>query len=196
MEPSAVAPLTIDTTQWTADVEARAIAASAGRVSRNGPLLEVRLPSGGSKSLRDEANGNNAVRFVYLGELDSLPYQVIGIVPPQLPHMRLILLDERSGVQYGVPGVPIVSPDQQRFFIISTERWVDHSIQVWSLTDTGPRFEWGPGHDDQPIDGQWHDDSTVMYRVVDTDKGSRADTAWVELPFRAGRWQAARRLTP
>jgi hypothetical protein len=190
----AVAGLTIDTTQWTADVEARAIASSAGRVSRNGPVLELRLSNGTSKTVANETN-RDITRFVYLGELDSLPYYVIGMVPPRLPELRMILLDERTGAQTAVPGVPIVSPNQTRFFVLSGEVEAEHPVQIWSITASGPRFEWAPASEGQPIEGQWHDDSTVMYRVDGPTQGSSGNTAWIELPFRHGRWQAPVGLT-
>lgn len=187
--------LTFDTTRWTADAEARAIAASAGRVSRNGSLLEIRLPSGSSLTLRNATGTVGAKRYVYLGRLDTLGYRVIGVALEQLPETRMLLVSEQTGDTTAVTGVPIVSPNRERFLVIPDDPGVDNSVEVWSLASGAPRFEWGTGDEDmRPIDGAWKDDSTVTYRVVPARSQSKPDTISMLLPFRDGGWKIATRM--
>ena len=188
--------LSFDTSTWTDSAEADAIAASAGRVRREGPLLEVRLPGGKSVRLRNTTGTVDASRYVYLGELAPLGSHVIGVLPEEIPPLHMLLLDERSGDTTAVTGVPVISPDHKRFLVVPHEVSATNDVEIWSVASGVPRFEWGTGDEERPIDGAWKDDSTVTYRVVSAAGGLKTDTSLTELPFRGGGWQIATRVAP
>jgi hypothetical protein len=204
---SAVTALTFDTTRWTADVEARAIAASAGRVTRDGPLLEIRVPGRRPITLRDQQPDTvgeqhplyvEKDRYIYLGELGVPGYGVIGVASLQFSEPRLLLLNEQTGDTTEIAGVPVPSPNRKRFLVtqheINRER---NSVEIWSVDSGAARVEWGTGDDElQPIDGHWKDDSTITYRMVPMQPGASVDTIRMLLPFRDGEWKMPTRVTP
>ena len=204
-QPSPVSTLTFDTTQWTPDAEAQAIAASGGRVTRKRSLLEIRI---GDRSVTLDDEQPDTVRsiddvyaqqnrHVYLGELPTLGYDVIGIAPVQSYPISMLLLNQQTGDRTEISGVPVPSPNRKRFVVVPYDYGPEGGIEIWSIASGAPRYEWGVGDEEtRPIDYKWADDSTVTYRAVPLRPGPKADTVRMQFAFRDGEWKTPTPVTP
>ncbi|MFL5560992.1 MAG: hypothetical protein ACJ79K_05915 [Gemmatimonadaceae bacterium] len=137
-------------------------------------------------------------RYVYLGELAISGYAVIGVAPLSVDDLvRMLLLNEQTGDTTEISGVPVASPNRKRLLVIPYVFGPESSVEIWSLATGAPRYEFGFGDDEtRPIDGEWKDDSTVIYRAVPLHPGPKADTVRMQFPFRDGAWQSATTVAP
>ncbi|HEY7769342.1 hypothetical protein [Longimicrobium sp.] len=128
-----------------AQVEAREIAGSGGRVQRRGMRLTFRLGNGETTALvNDTSDGGSAKRYVYAGYLPSIRHHVVEV--RYYEGGSVLLLHEQTGATTDVHGFPAVAPGGRRVATASMDLiagYTPNHIRVWRVTDTHLELEWG-----------------------------------------------------
>jgi hypothetical protein len=131
--------------------EAAAMAAAGGRVSRSGDTLVIRGADGGRLALGNVAEPESHTRVFRYDRF--MPE--IGVHLVEIGHYEggaWLLVDARTTDQTHVLGRPVVSPGRTRFAAagLDLEAMYDpNGLQVWRVTEHGPRMEWGIDGGDQ-----------------------------------------------
>jgi hypothetical protein len=129
--------------------EAAVIAATKGRVQRNGPTLLFHSADGTSQTLIDQeqcgADGQPAdenhcehhALFAYLPDRHAFIVKTSAYEGGSFTW-----INERNGQSVRVEGEPHFSPDGGRFVAVEASNAAPYVIQVWRLTDAMPILEW------------------------------------------------------
>jgi hypothetical protein len=127
-----------------AQVEAREIAKTAGRVKRRGQRLTVRLGNGQTTAfVNDTSDSGSAKRYAYAGYLPSIRHHVLEVT--YYEGGAVILLHEQTGAKTDVHGFPAVAPGGRRIATASVDLiagYAPNRIQVWRVTETHLEVEW------------------------------------------------------
>jgi hypothetical protein len=146
---SACDPRSADSTSapdaWCADsVEAKALACSQRTARRSGDTLFLRLDSGRDTAITNVI-GEEDVNYKYLGRIGRKHAHLIeqfgGDHPP-----RFFVMNSRTGNWITARGMPVMSPDAERFAAANDE-WdcaeaPDQRLEVWRFSDSVPIREW------------------------------------------------------
>jgi hypothetical protein len=128
-----------------AQVEAREIANSGGRVQRQGLRLTFRLGNGQTTELvNDTSDSGSAKRYVYAGYLPSIRHHVVEVF--YYEGGAVLLLHEQTGATTDIYGFPAVAPGARRIATASVDLEAGYDpnhIRVWRVTDTHLELEWG-----------------------------------------------------
>lgn len=129
----------------TAQVEAREIAKTEGRVQRQGQRLTIRLGNGETTGLvNDTSDSGSAKRYVYAGYLPSIRHHVVEVA--YYEGGSVVLLHEQTGATTDVYGFPAVAPGARRIATASVDLiagYTPNHIRVWRVADTHLELEWG-----------------------------------------------------
>ncbi|HYM29959.1 MAG TPA: hypothetical protein VEU47_01580 [Candidatus Cybelea sp.] len=156
-------------------LEAERITAQAGRITRNGAELEIKLDNGARTFFRNEeshclegvipTHDDSCVEFVYLGRLEQRFDLLLARYYEGLDY-RLIV--DANGRAIRLADVPHFSPDADRFVAVSSpEAFSFDGIEVWSVRAGTPVMEWNH----QPkgyalyFFGRWNGDDAIALEV-------------------------------
>lgn len=128
-----------------AQVEAREIAKTEGRVQRQGQRLLFLLGNGqAAEFVNDTSDSGSAKRYVYAGYLPSIRHHVVDVT--YYEGGAVVLLHEQTGATTDVQGFPAVAPGGRRIATASVDLIAGYDpnhIRVWRVTDTHLELEWG-----------------------------------------------------
>ena len=147
--PSTPAPTVADpATVTAADVLREAM--RAGRAIPDGSGLSLVLTSG--RHLRMTNNVRGCPREAHgFDDGNCYRYSLVADMPDQHAFIvaedyaegeSLLLIDDRTGRQTGLDGMPVFSPDGARFFINDEARDHDNNIEIWRRDGDGATIEW------------------------------------------------------
>ncbi len=149
--PAADAPAAPDAAAVTAADVLRE-ATRAGRATPDGAGLSLVLTSGRHLRMVNNTRGcprgdqglddGNCYRYVLLGDLPEQHAFIVG--EDYYEGESLFLVDDRTGRQTGIDGIPVFSPDGSRFFINDDDEANDHdnNIEIWRRDGDGAVIEW------------------------------------------------------
>ncbi|HEV2150444.1 MAG TPA: hypothetical protein VGR37_23795 [Longimicrobiaceae bacterium] len=162
-----------DTEACVARTEQRLLAATAGRVRREGDRLLFQGTGRANLPLEDDrTEGARTVLHRYAGWIPEIGHHLV-----QLSFYEgggWLLVDGETTNQVQVLGPPVVAPDRSRFAATSVDLeagYDPNGIQVWSMAQGFPRLEWGVdgGSTWGASDAAWIDANTVEFtRHVNT----------------------------
>jgi hypothetical protein len=125
--------------------EAEALAGLAGRVTRQGDTLRIRGAGSGVLALiSDTSTADRTIVYRYCAFLPALDAHLVRV--GFYEGGAYTLVDAASTDQTQLRGPPVVSPDGSRFATVSLDLeagYDPNGVQVWRVTEYGPRFEWG-----------------------------------------------------
>lgn len=128
-----------------AQVEAREIAKTEGRVQRRGQRLTFRLGNGQTAEfVNDTSDSGSAKRHAYAGYLPSIRHHVVDVT--YYEGGAVILLHEQTGATTDIQGFPAVAPGGRRIATASVDLIAGYDpnhIRVWRVTNTHLELEWG-----------------------------------------------------
>ena len=147
-------------------LEARALAAAAGRVKRAGPILTFDL-TGGTKGIRVEDRTDCQAG---MGASDCVQYFLVAVLPRRHCYVVVkahyegtdyILIDARTGKGLVFPGPPQFAPHGDRILVLNNSEMAEgRAIEIWKRDAAGgATVEWI-----HPIGG---DEATI----ADTEAG-------------------------
>ena len=163
----------------------------AGRAIPDGAGLSLVLTSGRHLRMTDNTRGcprddrglddGNCYRYSLVADL---PDQHAFIVAEDYSKGEsLLLIDDRSGRQTGLDGMPVFSPDGSRFIVNDDGEANDHdnNIEIWRRDGDGAVMEWA-----HPVK-QVHVEAPALKAVyhVSVSDWSRPDA--IRLAFSSGR---------
>lgn len=126
-------------------VERELMEASGGRARREGDRLLFTTAEGHTIPLADDTTeADGWARYTYYGFSEPLAAHVVGV--GFYAGGAFTLVDARTGNQTQILAMPLVSPDGRRFAttVLDMEAGYDpNGVQVWQVTEAGPRLEWG-----------------------------------------------------
>ena len=192
---AAAEPVDIDT------LEAAAIRSVSNIVSRAGSELRIRLLSGQTAILRDDTTAG--LRFAlprYAAYLRAIHSHVIHQYQYEGDGIYFVV-DDSTGDSTMVFGMPVVSPDGERFAVTSMEGMEGGNpgrIEVWRMVGRKPEKEFSYDTENEPweaSDAVWRDSVTIDFLknthsspadpyVQTPGHLKRAGTTWVLLESR------------
>jgi hypothetical protein len=114
-------------------------------VRREGPRLLFATEDGRTIPLEnDTAEADRFVRYQYYGFAEPLASHVVGV--GFYEGGAFVLVSAKTGDQTQLQALPVVSPDGRRFATASLDLeagYDPNGLQVWEVTEWGPRLEWG-----------------------------------------------------
>jgi hypothetical protein len=157
--------------------------------------LQLRLLDGRTRALADVAGSDDVdeARFSFRDYLKDIGYF---LVHRQRYETRdYVLVHARSGREFPLEDVPVVSPDRRR--IVTTLAGLSgmssgNGVQIWLLEPDGLRLEFELRPDDwEPADAEWEDGRTIrLRRLAPVHSELRAFSTTVRLVL-DGRWRYA-----
>jgi hypothetical protein len=124
----------------------RAILDESPRAERvDDTLLVIKLRDGEALELKDVLSNSysEAIRYSYRTWIDEIASHVVQY---QLYEGHgYLLVNDATGLKTPIQGVPVVSPDRERFATGSMDLEAGYNpneVQIWLLTPAGPRLEW------------------------------------------------------
>ena len=185
--PAADAPATPAVT--AADVLQEAM--RAGRAIPDGAGLSLVLTSG--RHLRMINNTRGCPRDDQgLDDGHCYRYALVGDLPDQHAFIvseayyegeSLFLVDDRTGRQTGIDGIPVFSPDGSRFFIDDDDEANDHdnNIEIWRRDGDGAVMEWA-----HPVK-QVHVEAPALKDIYHVSVSDWSKPETIGLAFSSGR---------
>jgi len=179
-------------------IEAAGIRAADGRVARIGAELRIQLLNGRTAIFKDDTTKLSlSPARRYAGYLKAIHSHIVHLVPYEGTG-RYLIVDDSTGDTTTVSGLPVPSPNGERFVLTSMagEEDMDASvIEVWQMVGRKPQIEFW--HDTEkepwePSDPVWRDSVTIDFvknshsdpsepYVRTRGRLTRSDTAWVLL---------------
>jgi hypothetical protein len=124
--------------------EREAFTCSGATASRSGDTLRIHLVLG-RDTLFANTNGEVAFTYQYLGRLGPHGYHVVEQFGGERPPF-FWMVQPRSGLAVAATGMPVISPDSNRF-AAATPAWdcaesPDQRLAIWRFADSVPVLEW------------------------------------------------------
>jgi len=185
-------------------LEPAVLARTEGRAVRHGRVLLLSLESG--KRMPFESPGDPkdmecesaalgvCTYFTLIADLPSRHAFVVAELGYEYVDFRLV--DDRTGQQLVLPGVPIFEPDGPKFLVIcDAVNRSDRSIEVWRRDgDSGMReFRYNTSAETTLFETEfvrWDGDKIVLTRTDGADEAQRAARRWpAELVREPGGWR-------
>ena len=188
--PSTPAPAAADPAAVTADDVLRE-ATRAGRAIPDGSGLSLVLTSGRHLRMINNTRGcprddqgfddGHCYRYVLVGDLPEQHAFIVG--EDYAKGESLFLIDDRTGRQTPLDGMPAFSPDGTRFFVTDDDEanTHDNNIEIWRRDGDGAVMEWA-----HPVK-QIHVEAPALKETyhVSVSDWSRPET--IALAFSSGR---------
>lgn len=139
--------------------EAPAVASTAGRVSRHGPVLTV----SGARFADDRREGDTSVVYTYAGRLRTAPFDVVHGV--HWEWLSWSLIDAR-GVKVALSGPPVASPNG-RAFAATGDDMEGESFNGVEIADySGATFSSVEIEAQAACNPRWIDNDTLEIKVL------------------------------
>jgi len=167
--------------------EAQAIAASQGRVKRNGAVLNVgklRMKTKTVEGLNDDEE-----EYEYLGGFARSGVEVVFVM--RYEDMAWRLIDPRSGQSIDMGGPPLASPDGKAIAAVGDDSLINEFNGVDIVDYQGGKFDSQSVEADYPCDPVWLDADTLQVKVLSPKYRDRnGELLAGELP--ASAWKTTR----
>jgi hypothetical protein len=136
------------------------------QVVRQKGELRLTLKTGKTVVLKDseEKVGETVSKFIFYSFREHLKNIGYFLVHTQFwEGDGYLMINDRTGRQYRIHDLPILSPDQQRLATISfSVAYNPSDIQIWRLTPVSMTLEWSLEPEDwRPSGGVWLDNDTL-----------------------------------
>jgi hypothetical protein len=146
--------------------ELSALKAAGGKVSRDRFQLRIQLPAGRTVVLRDDTTaGMPYIRHRYTAYLKRIRSHLIEL--RRYEGGSYLLVDDSTGIQTRIPGVPVISPNVKRFVSMSFDMGAGYDpnlIEVWNVEARKPRKEFSFESESLgPSDAAWRDSVTIDF---------------------------------
>ena len=142
--------------------EAKAIAASQGRVKRSGAVLTVGKARLKTKTV--EGMSDDEAEYEYLGGFARSGVEVVFVM--RYEDMTWRLFDPRSGQSIDVGGPPLASPDGKAIAAIGDDSLINEFNGIDIVDYQGGQFDSQSVEADYPCDPVWLDANTLQVKVL------------------------------
>lgn len=142
--------------------EAKAIAASQGRVKRGGAVLTVGKARLKTKTVNGDSD--DEAEYEYLGGFARSGVEVVFVM--RYEDMAWRLIDPRSGQSIDMGGPPLTSPDGKAIAAIGDDSLINEFNGVDIVDYQGGKFDSQSVEADYPCDPVWLDANTLQVKVL------------------------------
>jgi hypothetical protein len=147
-------------------VEARQLPASE-RVARRGDTLLIALGGGDTLRLADRDTGRPASREYHSFQARWPDHGLVLVQKQYYEGSEFLLIAEGTGDVTRLPDWPILSPDGDRFAVLSLDLvagYGPNTLQLWAFEDGEPKREWETEPSQWgPRDGRWLSPDTLRF---------------------------------
>jgi len=193
--PDSNSPL-VDPRVFIDSLERIALRTAEGKASRLGLELRIRLLNGGTAFFKDDTAKFRLRR--YAGYLKAIHFHVVHGIPMEGNGYHQ-LVDDSTGDSTVIYGMPVPSPDGNRFVLTSmggVTQYDPSMIEVWRMVARKPEIEFSFDTGSQPWeadDAVWRDSVTIDFIKYSSNDPSkpyvktpgclgRTGTTWVVAP--------------
>jgi hypothetical protein len=159
-------------------------------VEKSGDTLIVRLINKNVIMFINKEHGDEVYSFI--GNLGSTPYFIFRYTYQFGEVEGFLLVNNRNGSQYDIPGKPVLSPDSKRIAVACVDleaRYNPNYLAVYRMDKDSCRTEYSI----EPIDWgaeiiQWLDNHSIEYKKnIITEEGVKSESKSI-LQFKNGQW--------
>ena len=164
--------------------EARAIAASQGRVKRSGDVLTVGKARLKTKTV--DGDSDDGAEYEYLGGFARSGVEVVFVM--RYEDMAWRLIDPRSGQSIETGGPPLASPDGKTIAAVGDDSLINEFHAIDIIDYQGGKFSSQSVDADYPCDPVWLNADTLQVKVLSPKyRDKNGELLAGELPLSAWR---------
>ncbi len=169
-------------------IEALQLKKYSNLVQRKGKRIILKLSNGKTKTYKDRTKNDNDTHVYYLRDyLDRLGYFLLEEY--YYEGADALLVNAKTGKEYGLGNIPTFSPDNQHFVDSDTGGYSSGSIDVWRVEQDRLVREATFPVQQELLPGQWIDNETFLIREISTDQNNQPTCNDVRISRPTGRWQ-------
>ncbi len=160
--------------------ESGAIAATGGRVLRDGPKLIIRTSKTEVVFSDNLTESESAARYIYIRQYLENSYHLVYASGWEGHSFQLV--HAATGKCTRLDGIPILSPNNKHFVATSMDLeagYNNNSVQICELTPSGPATVFYHNYKDScgPSNPKWLDNKTILFDInIPVPKDSKLKT--------------------